>query len=242
MKNYQGKKIIYDEKNLIEAKEEFKDFRNDLKNFKRNFGSIDSIKKKGRDDLFKLVQSLYGITDKVLAEFEEFIPCEKGCGECCQQLIPITGIEGRLIEEFISNNFSKEEIQKINSKIKKRIKISQDAQKIQNESENIAGYEQRRKVMKKSVLKQIPCIFLSEEGLCKIYSVRPWNCRFHIVFSSPQSCTVEAEEKQIRFDKIPFQAPKKLMNDVENELNKLNKNLLNGENYTLEGYFTTNFI
>ncbi|MBM7624872.1 YkgJ family cysteine cluster protein [Sporohalobacter salinus] len=219
MKNYEGREVNFNKEVVTEIREKLDEFKKEIMRKRNKKIEIDN------EDLFKLLQQLYTLGDDLLAEFDEFISCQKGCSQCCDKLVYITEPEGMMINKFISNNFTKNEINNIKYKINKRIKLRKDIKTSQNYAKIIESHK-----------KEFSCIFYSQERLCKIYSVRPWNCRRHIVFSDRETCKLENEKHPITLNNTPFTGVKQLVDDIENEIYILNDNYKNENYYTLQEY------
>lgn len=222
MKNYEGREVSINKKVVTETKNKLNHFEQEITDYRKT-----KIK---NEDLFRLLQRLYTLGDDLLAEFDEFISCQKGCGRCCDKLVYITELEGIMIDEFIINNFTQDEINEIQSKVNKRIRLRNDIKSSQSYNEVIRSHKE-----------EFSCILYSEKNLCKIYPVRPWNCRRHIVFSDRKTCSLETEENPATLNNTPFTAVKNIIDDIEEEIYRLNDTFKNGNYYTLQGYIKEEF-
>ncbi|MCQ6274710.1 YkgJ family cysteine cluster protein [Bacillus sp. V3B] len=120
------------------------------------------------------LKELYSILDEGTSIIGNQSSCTKGCSSCCYQLVEITESEYELI--------------------KSNIKESYDEFK-----ENLATankytptiYPSGKTELDRHFGKMTPCPFLDEnQGMCRIYSSRPLNCRTHFVFNDPKDCSI----------------------------------------------------
>ncbi|NWH05183.1 YkgJ family cysteine cluster protein [Desulfobacter latus] len=88
------------------------------------------------------------------------VACGPGCSYCCHSQIDVLPIEALLIVSFIHKNFTQKQIFLLMEKIEQRLEL------IQGKSDSTLF----------SIKDTLPCIFL-ENGMCRIYQVRPFICR-----------------------------------------------------------------
>ncbi|MDX1811215.1 MAG: YkgJ family cysteine cluster protein, partial [Gammaproteobacteria bacterium] len=117
----------------------------------------------------------------------EAVACQKGCGACCAQLVPVSELEIREIAMFIEN-----------LPASKRKRIRQAFNEAQARFEAAGLWEKLLHPEQLEVSERIEfslryfelgvyCPFL-EEGACSIHPVRPVSCREYLVKSSPEHC------------------------------------------------------
>ncbi|ADL12725.1 YkgJ family cysteine cluster protein [Acetohalobium arabaticum] len=217
MRNYEDRKVSINQEVVTEVRDKLNDFKREIANY-----SVNEVK---TEELFRLLQRLYTLGGNLLAEFDEFIACQKGCNQCCDKLVYITELEGMMIDEFIMNNFNQDEINEIQSEVNKRIRLRNSTDASKSYGEVIRSHK-----------KEFSCIFYSQKNLCRVYPARPWNCRRHIVFSDRETCSLETEENPITLDNTSFTEVKDLVDDIEEEIYRLNDTFKNEIYYTLQGY------
>ncbi|MDW8801951.1 SEC-C motif-containing protein [Clostridium sp. A1-XYC3] len=135
---------------------------------------------KGKDYL----KYMYKAADEGAEDFTKYAPCRKGCSHCCHIYMDCTAIEAELIREYVINNFDGDKINELKNKINATIMEVPSFKEIK---------ERKEEVVELFSEKNIPCIFLDEEGGCSIYEVRPLNCRKFITFSSSTYCEKKEE-------------------------------------------------
>lgn len=135
---------------------------------------------KGKDYL----KYMYKAADEGAEDFTKYAPCRKGCSHCCHIYMDCTAIEAELIREYVINNFDGDKINELKNKINATIMEVPSFKEIK---------ERKEEVVELFSEKNIPCIFLDEEGGCSIYEVRPLNCRKFITFSDSTYCEKKEE-------------------------------------------------
>lgn len=112
------------------------------------------------------------------------VSCDKGCGACCRQLVPVSPPEAVMLRELVE---SLDEPRK--STIKHRfvqavaqLERSGVLRKLEE-----AGNPLLYKAEEAYFLQKIPCPFLENES-CGIYESRPSRCREYLVFTPPERC------------------------------------------------------
>lgn len=113
----------------------------------------------GRDET---VRQMYDLVDSIQTKGEDHRSCSKGCSLCCHDIIYASKIE----------------IEYIRTKLKERgIKPNKRLHKIQNNRPvDLLKWAEKR------------CGYLSDEGLCRIYDIRPMVCRTHNSTDDPIKC------------------------------------------------------
>lgn len=155
-----------------------------------------------------MVETLQQLTNVMMDGVEENagdqgykVSCQKGCGACCRQLVPISRAEARMLAAMVE-----EMPEPRRSKVKARF---EDAVKQLRESglfddavnfHRLKGQD-RVELISKYFYLGIACPFLEEES-CSIHADRPLICREYLVVSSPKHCSTLNEGKIERL-KLP---------------------------------------
>jgi Fe-S-cluster containining protein len=173
---YEGKRIVFDVDKTERCIERLVRFcsENILKLFHEKGASIE--KEKALKDL----KTICELTDKALEPFIRNSSCEKGCNACCYLIVDSTAIEADMVRRYMEEHFDDEERRRVQKKIKEAKPNYPDPVGTDEEFPDA--------LVEKHFALNLPCPFLSSEGLCKIYEVRPINCRKHVVFSDPSQC------------------------------------------------------
>lgn len=107
-------------------------------------------------------------SDQTLAREAHSQPsCRRGCANCCYLRVAASNAEVDLIHEFMSRH---------------KIRIDRERLAAQRRA-----YE-RIELKEPQTWKERACVFLDEDDSCRIYPVRPANCRKHAVISDPRLC------------------------------------------------------
>jgi Fe-S-cluster containining protein len=140
------------------------------------------------------------LTNLVVQEAEEGvekkgekISCQKGCGACCRQLVPISRMEAYHIRDLVAGlpEPRRTEIRTRFAAARQRLQHAGLLEELQS-PERIRPEDTRRLGMSYWAL-QIPCPFLEEES-CSIHADRPLACREHLVTSPAANCARPWEE------------------------------------------------
>ncbi len=126
------------------------------------------------------LKTIYELTDKALEPFLRNSSCEKGCNACCYLIVDSAAIEAEMVRRYMEKHLADDERRRVLKKIKEAKRHNPDPVGTDEEFSDA--------VVEKHFAMKMPCPFLSREGLCTIYEVRPINCRKHIVFSDPSQC------------------------------------------------------
>lgn len=147
---------------------------------------------KGQPNESGMAARLRRVQRKIDAEIETgkqekniSVPCKEGCCECCSRCFCVSEAEFFLVLDHILNHWTQEEI----------IRIIERS-KTQWEMLTVRDPACARKLEGEILLKELftlhntalpfPCLFLSGEGSCLIYEVRPLICRMHgIAYAGP---------------------------------------------------------
>lgn len=121
-------------------------------------------------DVASVAHSFHSIIDGFIQEATEKRDvtdqgpaCKKGCSHCCYLEVHVTPHEGQLLLQVMKE---------------KGIEIDEESLKLQAK---VARWRQL-------AYKARRCVFLSEEGECRVYDYRPMSCRKYLVFSEPEKC------------------------------------------------------
>lgn len=124
-------------------------------------------------DPIRIHQGLTMFIDKAVKEDLEAPPkveytCTKGCHECCRQAVAITSVEAISLVDYAKRN----SIQIDSERLKRQVKFD-------DSNWHTLPKEDR------------DCPFLSKEGLCQVYEIRPLTCRKYYVVSDPDKCNMD---------------------------------------------------
>jgi Fe-S-cluster containining protein len=103
---------------------------------------------------------------------KELVQCKKKCSACCHSQVAVTQEEAELLA----------------LKIDEGVEIDFDLLNKQAQAGNSSSdyfklsYSDRR------------CVFLTDDGLCKVYADRPSVCRTNYVLSEPSQCEIKSGE------------------------------------------------
>ena len=115
------------------------------------------------------------------------VSCQKGCGACCRQLIPVSRAEARQLAVMVENmpEPRRSELKKRFDEAAKRLRDSG----LEDEAVNFHRLKphDRVKLSKQYFDLGIACPFLEDE-CCSIHEDRPLVCREYLVVSSPKHC------------------------------------------------------
>lgn len=104
--------------------------------------------------------------------------CRKGCSNCCYLLAISSTIDGLNIAYHLVQTRSTKELREL---VDALIEVGKKC--------DFPGLDNGTYFLKK-----IRCAFLSDQGECGIYSVRPASCRYHYVISPPENCSPDAKD------------------------------------------------
>ncbi len=102
---------------------------------------------------------------------KEFVPCKAGCSACCHTQVSVTEDEAELLLHNINNG----------------VEIDYARLSLQTEQGNETGdfyklsYQDRK------------CVFLDENGACKVYKDRPAVCRTNAVVGEASQCSTDGK-------------------------------------------------
>lgn len=129
------------------------------------------------------------------------ISCQKGCGTCCQQLVPLTILETTYLKNLVSNMplSKKTAIRKKFLDASKQFHKAKILEKLQKPQR--LNKEERVQLAMDYFELKISCPFL-EDNSCSIHQHRPIACREYLVTSPIQYC-VNPKKGKIEGIEIP---------------------------------------
>lgn len=108
------------------------------------------------------------LVDRELAPAAQFpVTCRKGCSGCCHYEVEITNEEAELLVTVVRDGCAVDEAQ-----------LRQQAAR-----------ERKDSAWLKLRVPENRCVFLGDDGACRVYAHRPAICRKHLVTSLPEACT-----------------------------------------------------
>ncbi len=112
------------------------------------------------------------------------VQCRPGCDHCCHQWIAdLKSCEARrLSARALQTMDPKQTISKLQAQQRAFDRALQDANGDEQAAEQ--AYFFRR----------IPCVFLSPQGRCSVWDIRPYACRTFFSFSEPRLCAPEHQD------------------------------------------------
>lgn len=163
-----------------------------------------NLKELTEQESLEILDGIYRGFDDWYKGINQYASCKKGCTSCCELYVDTSPLEARLIINYIENNFSEEQQKKLKGRIAENDK-------------NVPTYSEvvnNPSIREEYAYKKIKCSFLTDEGSCSIYPVRPFNCRKHIVFSHPNLCE-DLDSKIVQmFQSELIESTSKLINDM----------------------------
>jgi Fe-S-cluster containining protein len=150
-----------------------------------------------RIELLPVIQSLadsvINATVRATEADGKRISCKAGCGACCRQLVPISGVEAHRLRDVID-----ELPEPRRSEIRRRFARAQSQLEQSGLLETLHRHAQLRQdeaeeLGRRYFLQQIVCPFLENES-CSIYANRPVTCREYLVTSPAENCSRPATE------------------------------------------------
>jgi len=100
------------------------------------------------------------------------VSCRKGCSGCCHYEVQITGDEAALLKEAVEDG------------------IEIDRERLAR----LAARKERDPEWAQFAVPENRCVFLSDEGACRVYAARPASCRKHLVTSPAALCSLPGQE------------------------------------------------
>lgn len=120
------------------------------------------------------------------------ISCQKGCGKCCSQLVPITKLEASYLKKVID---TMPESQR--TVVLEKFKVATQQLSAANMLEKLKRLHNRNKEQRIQLGLEyfkldIPCPFL-EDNSCSIHLQRPMACREYLVTSPVKNCATPGQ-------------------------------------------------
>lgn len=157
----------------------------------------------------QMANSFVDIGVKAVESEGETISCQKGCGACCRQPVPVAEIEAYQLAELVEN-MPEPRRGEIKGRFEKAFahfaeigwfeKLSKAAEQTHKEQEQ---------VVMDYFHEGVPCPFLVDES-CSIHLDRPLACREYLVTSPAENCS-NPTAKTVKLIKLPVKPSKTLM-------------------------------
>jgi Fe-S-cluster containining protein len=144
------------------------------------------------DELMPLLQILsdhvVGAAEQEAEQRGQCISCQKGCGACCRQLVPVSPVEARHVARLVAAMPEPRQ-----SQIRTRFAVARDKLEgsglWQQLDERNEWPEDGVSEIGMAYFRQgIPCPFLEDES-CSIHLDRPMTCREYLVTSPAENCS-----------------------------------------------------
>jgi Fe-S-cluster containining protein len=147
-----------------------------------------------------LAEKIIDLGVKSIEADGETISCKKGCGACCRQLVPISQIEARYLNELVNEMAEprRTEIKERFAQARERLVSTGLLEKLLH-PENFSN-EELQALGLDYFHRGIACPFLEEES-CSIHLERPIACREYLVTSPAENCANPTAET-VRMVKI----------------------------------------
>jgi len=121
------------------------------------------------------------------------VSCQKGCGACCRQLVPISAIEAREVAKVVERMppGRKAVIEQRFADARQKLADAEMLDPLLHP--DLYSDEQMRALGRQYFRLGIPCPFLEDES-CSIYPDRPITCREYLVTSPAINCAAPTPE------------------------------------------------
>lgn len=150
----------------------------------------------------QIANSFTDLGIKAVEEENQKISCQKGCGACCRQPVPLAEIEAYQIAELVEHLPEPRR-----SNVKKRFDEAANHFKAIGWFEKLENCKEKEEI-EKTVLEYlseyVACPFLEDE-CCSIHTERPIGCREYLVTSPAENCS-EPTAQTVRLIKLPLKA------------------------------------
>lgn len=134
--------------------------------------------KTSKDDsgLNDLMQKIFALSDKsaenmVPAEEKELMACREGCSICCRVHVPVLKPEAVAIVTYLKEHNSPSELMQLKEKMKKLCL-------------EIRCFDEIERIFANK-----KCAFITDDGACAIYPVRPLMCRA-VTSADREACSI----------------------------------------------------
>src|SRR5262249_42347869 len=150
-----------------------------------------------------LTDHMVGAAVKRAEQQGQKVSCQKGCGACCRQLVPIAEEEARHLRDLVEAlpEPRRTEVRSRFREARRRLDEAGLLEKLRHPEECDRG--DSRSLALTYFAQGIPCPFL-EEGSCSIYRDRPLVCREYLVTSPAPNCSRPTPET-VHCVPLPFQ-------------------------------------
>ncbi len=166
--------------------------------------------------LQQMTNSFVGLAENALENAGGRISCQKGCGACCRQAIPLAEIEAYQIAEMVKALPEP-----------RRTEIVNRFDAAWRHFSEIGWFErldtcinlsppEREKIVLEYFYENVACPFLENE-CCSIHEARPFACREYLVTSPAINCSQLSAEK-IRMVELPIK-PSDTVRKITNSRN-----------------------
>ncbi|MBN2645789.1 MAG: YkgJ family cysteine cluster protein [Desulfuromonadaceae bacterium] len=106
---------------------------------------------------------------KLTPHDSERIACRAGCGTCCQVHVAVLQPEAENIAAYLKENWTSEQLETLQQRMQKMLVRIEGLDEVERAAVSCS------------------CVFLSDEGSCSIYPVRPLLCR-SLTSTCSESC------------------------------------------------------
>jgi Fe-S-cluster containining protein len=140
-----------------------------------------------------LADAVVDVAIKSVEEEGKTISCQKGCGACCRQLVPIAEIEARRLRDLVNDlpEPRRTAIRRRFAEAQRRLEAAGLWQKMADREHWAEG--ESNPVGLQYFAQGIACPFLEEES-CSIHPDRPVSCREYLVTSPAANCAKPSAE------------------------------------------------
>jgi Fe-S-cluster containining protein len=136
----------------------------------------------------ELSDRIVNATCQVVEAQGQKVSCQKGCGACCRQLVPISEEEARHIHDLVLQLPEPRRTEILGRFAQARQKL-QDANLLESLSRSEEWTDETYLSLATRYFDlQIPCPFLEDES-CSIHPQRPITCREYLVTSPAENCS-----------------------------------------------------
>ncbi|MCD6056012.1 MAG: hypothetical protein K0R12_974 [Gammaproteobacteria bacterium] len=176
----------------------------------------------------RLQQHLYPIIDIMVKEAVRDVndegskvSCRKGCDHCCHLLVEISWTEALEMAYWLAEQPESERnhfIARIHDNAKDARELFLQSRRDKQYADRVLDEEAEISEATHDAYfydKKRPCPFLSTEGVCLAYEVRPSTCRTHVVTSPAELCSAEVS------DSDDYDIPERI-DDMRDEIAPLN--------------------
>ena len=149
------------------------------------------------DEMLPILQSLtdaiIGVASHESQRVGKPISCQKGCGACCRQMVPISQPEARRIRDLVES-FPEPKRSQVRERFAEALRRIAEAG-LREPLKDSQSWDRaaRRRYALKYFAERIPCPFLEEES-CSIHPHRPIVCREYLVVTPPENCATPTLE------------------------------------------------